>query len=1312
MLTQVAEIWPTLTKNEQAYYLNQQAGANQTQNLAAILQNFNHAIEATATAYDSAGSAARENERYMDSIQASISAVAAEFESFANNVISGDFVKGVLSATKVLLQFLNAPFGNFITQIGLTSAAIYALHNRVKSLKIFDKLFTSLGNGLTTIGKSLSNLQNAQTPIGKIGTALTTAGGAAAGFGKALSNSVPYLSAIVIGIQAAIGIVDALTTSLEEQQEVVSNLKSDISTLNEEYQQLVEIPEEDLTQRQKSRLAYLNAEITAREKLLEIEEREEREIERNEATAAMGGLWNLGDFNAQQRYERSESNIRWGSQWLKNIQDLTAENISLNEQLEKLKENESANADEIERLTNKIAENEANIVKNEEALSELIIEITTFIDAMDKSIEAGDELDETELALYEIGKALIEDYNNWVGTNESLSESLGDLDASGESVVETTEELQDAMSQLSETLSNVDASYSTLQSAVEEYNSTGQISAGTLSKLLELDSEWLNMLEITNGQLSINKEALQKYNDTLIQNALQANAAALGEELLALQASYLEGDVKSAKDVLGDTNDTLTDTATNSSNAALGMMALAQGIRAVTKEQYYQHQMSQWQTGGPGDTPTIPILLDDEDFLTEADKIIEYRRTLDSAIRKLGTSNASFSTGGTGGSSSTEKVLTEEEKLQEKVDARTEAYDQQIAVLEHELFLLEKNNASEDERIAKLKELQGAAHQYAEDLRGLGLGEDASEIMGASESWWGYQDDIVSVLDSIKQKNRDNLDAMIQDVEDYISDRQELDDISAEEEYRIWEELLKDIDELYNKGLVDYEYYMEQRTTITKNQAKLEKQIWDEFWEEEEERWTEEQEEEIKKLESQQQAYEALFGIMAENIQKELDALEEEKAAIEERYQAQIDALNETNEELEDQIALEQALDDLAQARSKKVMVYKDGRFQYVSDVDAVSEATSALETVKREQSLKEEIAAIEAERDKELADIEEEIGSLEGYYEQWSTALSEYEKTQNEMLIQEQLGMDLSGENWKEYIDQVKDYIDKYTELMDLLNKVSSETWEELTEDQSEYLGNILGEAIRDNAGSISQGAAEGFGTGFVTGGITGGVLGTVAGIVGEVTDAVTDRLGFGSSSSNKKPSSSSSGSSGSSSGSSNKNSYKNPANQALADSITAQMKENSEKWHTASAEEKKKLEQANVQLANKYYEELGRAPTYDSASGKWDILEYDAAGTTSAHGGLSMVGEKGPELRVLNSGDGILPADITKNLWQWGTTKPADFLKSFSGLANMGKQAVISIQNLNLPNVQDGPGFVEYMENLANSFWRRTVQFQTSPV
>lgn len=70
VLGQVAEIWPTLTKNEQAYYLNQQAGANQTQNLAAILSNFDTALEANKTALNSAGSAARENEKYMEGLNA------------------------------------------------------------------------------------------------------------------------------------------------------------------------------------------------------------------------------------------------------------------------------------------------------------------------------------------------------------------------------------------------------------------------------------------------------------------------------------------------------------------------------------------------------------------------------------------------------------------------------------------------------------------------------------------------------------------------------------------------------------------------------------------------------------------------------------------------------------------------------------------------------------------------------------------------------------------------------------------------------------------------------------------------------------------------------------------------------------------------------------------------------------------------------------------------------------------------------------------------------------------------------------------
>lgn len=70
ILNDVSKQWGTLSTNEKDYYLNQQAGANQTVQLASILSNFDHVIEATATAYNSAGSAARENTRYMESLEA------------------------------------------------------------------------------------------------------------------------------------------------------------------------------------------------------------------------------------------------------------------------------------------------------------------------------------------------------------------------------------------------------------------------------------------------------------------------------------------------------------------------------------------------------------------------------------------------------------------------------------------------------------------------------------------------------------------------------------------------------------------------------------------------------------------------------------------------------------------------------------------------------------------------------------------------------------------------------------------------------------------------------------------------------------------------------------------------------------------------------------------------------------------------------------------------------------------------------------------------------------------------------------------
>ena len=141
----------------------------------------------------------------------------------------------------------------------------------------------------------------------------------------------------------------------------------------------------------------------------------------------------------------------------------------------------------------------------------------------------------------------------------------------------------------------------------------------------------------------------------------------------------------------------------------------------------------------------------------------------------------------------------------------------------------------------------------------------------------------------------------------------------------------------------------------------------------------------------------------------------------------------------------------------------------------------------------------------------------------------------------------------------------------------------------------------------------------------------------------------------------------------------------------ILDEMKANSQAWWFASTDkEREAIHKRNVELN----EMLSKKGTYDPGSGKWS---HYAKGTTSARGGLSLVGEKGAELRVLNKGDGVVPAHMTENLMDWGAQKPNDFVNK---MLNKGKEVlsnVINVGNVSLPNVQNAKEFVSELKNLA---------------
>ena len=127
VLSELKPKWDSMTDAQRTALGDTIAGQNQYKVLASVMQNFGHAADATKTALESAGSAAQENSKYMESLEAKQQALKAEFEDFANRVLSKDLVSGFINAGTAMLNFANNDVGAAITRIGVLSTGVTGL---------------------------------------------------------------------------------------------------------------------------------------------------------------------------------------------------------------------------------------------------------------------------------------------------------------------------------------------------------------------------------------------------------------------------------------------------------------------------------------------------------------------------------------------------------------------------------------------------------------------------------------------------------------------------------------------------------------------------------------------------------------------------------------------------------------------------------------------------------------------------------------------------------------------------------------------------------------------------------------------------------------------------------------------------------------------------------------------------------------------------------------------------------------------------------------------------------------------------------
>ncbi len=192
-------IWGKLSENQKQYIAQETAGIRQAKAFLTLMNNYNRVLEVTDLAYDSAGSAMQEFEKWQDSLEGKTNNLRSAFEQLTTKTLNSDFVKAMVDATTSMVEF--------ITACGGAVPVIIALGVALTGLK------------LVSLIKNIENL------TGVTLTLIT----AIKSFG-----AIKFLSIIGLISTAIIGIAYAFNSVKNSAEEALAKTRENIESLNKE----------------------------------------------------------------------------------------------------------------------------------------------------------------------------------------------------------------------------------------------------------------------------------------------------------------------------------------------------------------------------------------------------------------------------------------------------------------------------------------------------------------------------------------------------------------------------------------------------------------------------------------------------------------------------------------------------------------------------------------------------------------------------------------------------------------------------------------------------------------------------------------------------------------------------------------------------------------------------------------------------------------------------------------------------------------------------------------------------------------------
>lgn len=104
IMKELSEVWKNLSDTTQANITELISGKRGGQSTSALLNNFSVAEDAMKQALNSSGSAMRENQTYMDSLQAKLNQLDSAFQKFSTDLMKSDIPKFFVSLATVFVD--------------------------------------------------------------------------------------------------------------------------------------------------------------------------------------------------------------------------------------------------------------------------------------------------------------------------------------------------------------------------------------------------------------------------------------------------------------------------------------------------------------------------------------------------------------------------------------------------------------------------------------------------------------------------------------------------------------------------------------------------------------------------------------------------------------------------------------------------------------------------------------------------------------------------------------------------------------------------------------------------------------------------------------------------------------------------------------------------------------------------------------------------------------------------------------------------------------------------------------------------------